>query len=206
MEQVAIDSRSSVAAPLHLSLPFHARLALRRLFVWPCLLWVLGVSIAGSARGANDPSLEYRVKAAFLLNFTKFVEWPPFAFADEHSTLDICVFGDDPFGTTLNDMVRGEMVNGHELTVRTIRRPPAPKSCQVLFFSKSERDVARTIEGLNPGVLTDGENEKFLEDGGIIAFVIDKRKVRFDINQRAAVKAMLTMSSRLLNVARSVEK
>jgi hypothetical protein len=158
------------------------------------------------AHAADEEPLEYQVKAAFLLNFTKFVQWPASAFADESSPLAICVLGEDPFGNTLNEMVKGEAVNGRELVVQRIRRRPEPKSCQVLYVAKSEKDVTRTLAELDAGVLTVGEGEKFLRDGGTIAFVIQGRRVRFDIDQSAAAKARLTLSSRLMNVARSVEK
>ncbi|PYT18704.1 MAG: DUF4154 domain-containing protein [Acidobacteria bacterium] len=151
-------------------------------------------------------SLEYQVKAAFLLNFTKFIEWPTAAFDDEHSPIAICVLGDDPFGGALNQIVEGEAVNGRKIVVQTIRRLPPPGSCRVLFVSKSERDTRKLLTGLGPGVLTVGEGDGFLSDGGIIAFVIDNRRVRFDINQSAAAKASVIISSKLLNVARSVGK
>jgi hypothetical protein len=167
-----------------------------------CLYAVTGYP----ARAGDDQSLEYQVRAAFLLNFTKFVVWPRAAFAEEHSPLTICIMGEDPFGNTLGDMVKGESVNGHELMVQIIRRAAAPKSCQVLYVSKRGKDIPRILNEAGPGLLTVGEGEKFLQDGGIVAFVIDNRRVRFDVNQTAAAKAMLSISARLLNVARSVEK
>src|SRR5689334_7219765 len=95
----------------------------------------LGLSLLAPAGGfaADAPPLEYQVKAAFLLNFTKFVEWPASAFADGRSPLNICVLGEDPFGAALDQMVRGEAVNGRPLAVRRMRRAPEPKSCQVLY-------------------------------------------------------------------------
>lgn len=158
------------------------------------------------ALAAPAEPLEYQVKAAFLLNFTKFVQWPASAFADENSPVAICILGEDPFGNALDEMVKGEALNGRQLVVQRIRRAPEPKACQVLFVAKSEKETARTLADLGPGVLTVGEGEKFLRDGGIIAFVIQDRRVRFDIDQAAAAKAKITLSSRLMNVARSVEK
>lgn len=158
------------------------------------------------ARAAEEEPLEYQVKAAFLLNFTKFVEWPPVAFADEHSPLAICILGEDPFGDALNEIVKGEAVNGREIVVSRIARPPAPKACQVMFVARAEKDVRKMLGELGPGVLTVGEGERFLQDGGVVAFVIENRRVRFDIDQRAAAKGMLNISSRLMNVARSVAK
>jgi hypothetical protein len=154
---------------------------------------------------AHQPS-EYQVKAAFLLNFTKFVEWPAAAFTDARSPITICILGDDPFNGLLDRLVQGESVNGRKIGVQHIRRTPRPKSCQVLFIGGSEKSVASILEDAGAGVLTVGEGRGFLEDGGIIAFVTAERHVRFDINQRGALKASLTLSARLLNVARSVEK
>jgi YfiR/HmsC-like len=170
------------------------------------LLAGLLLSASYTLRAADEQPLEYQVKAAFLLNFTKFVEWPATAFADEHSPLAICILGEDPFGNTLTEMVKGEGVNGHEIVVQRIRRAPAPKACQVLFIGRAEREAARILSALGTGVLSVGEGEKFLQDGGIVAFVVEDRRVRFDIDQSAAAKAMLTISSRLMNVARSVQK
>jgi hypothetical protein len=151
-----------------------------------------------------DASLEYRVKAAFLLNFTKFVEWPPEEFADSDSPITICILGDDPFGPALDRMVAGEDVNGRKVLVQRIRHEPS-KSCQVLFIGRLERDVPKILASLGRGTLTVGEGENFLREGGMIAFVIDNRRVRFDIKRNAAEGAALKLSSKLLNVARSVE-
>jgi hypothetical protein len=168
-------------------------------------LAALSVAFDSPARGEGTP-LEYQVKAAFLLNFTKFVQWPPGAFADDRAPLAICIRGEDPFGNTLDEIVKGEAVNGRELVVQRIARDPVPKTCQVLFVASSEKEVRRILTESGPGVLTVGEGAKFIQDGGIIAFVIEDRRVRFDIAQSAAAKARLSISSRLLNVARSVEK
>ncbi|SPF52262.1 Putative transmembrane protein (fragment) [Candidatus Sulfopaludibacter sp. SbA4] len=128
------------------------------------------------------------------------------SFAEEHSPFVICILGEDPFGAALNQMVKGEGVGGRNLIVQRIRRAPEPKSCQVLFIGGSEKDIPKTLAEVGPGILTVGEGETFLHDGGMIAFVIENRRVRFDINQKTAGTAMLRISSRLLNVARSVEK
>jgi YfiR/HmsC-like len=149
---------------------------------------------------------EYDVKAAFLLNFARFVTWPSSAFADPHSPFAICILGNDPFDGTLDQLVAGESVEDRKVTVQRLKAPPPPKACQILFISSSERDVPGILEGLGPGVLTVSEQPDFLRAGGIIRFAIEDRHVRFDINQRAAANAALTLSARLLGVARSVQK
>lgn len=177
----------------------------------PGLLWSSGGMFFRSAdfpepADLDQPSLEYKVKAAFLLNFTKFVIWPPAAFEQEQSPISICVVGDDPFGRALDQIVDGEAVNGRKVVVERLRRAPPAKTCQVMYVSKSEKDVRSTVATAGPGVLTVGEGDDFLRDGGIIAFVLDNNRVRFDINQNAAASGSLTLSSKLLSVARTVKK
>jgi len=155
---------------------------------------------------AADQSLEYQVKAAFLLNFTKFIEWPPAAFAQTDSPIAICIMGDDPPGSTLDRMVAGEVVNGRKVVARRIRSEPTPHSCQVVFVGGPEKDVPTVLASLGPGILTVGEGEAFVHDGGVIAFIIEERRVRFVINQAAAQRAGLKLSSKLLSVAKSVNK
>ena len=170
-----------------------------------CLAPSLGPAPHYAAQAAEAQHREYRVKAAFLLNFTKFIEWPANSFADTDSPISISILGDDPFGRTLDQIVEGETVNDRRLVVARIQGEP-PKSCQVLFISKSEKDVAKILTALGPGVLTVGEGESFLREGGIIAFVIENRRVRFDINKGTARNAALKISSKLLKVARSVKR
>lgn len=152
----------------------------------------------------EESKLEYKVKAAFLLNFTKFVEWPA-AGASASAPFSICILGEDPFGTALESIVEGERVNGRRLVVQRVR-PHEAQSCQVLFAGKGEGDLGKILQELRPGVLTVGEGTRFLHEGGMIAFVLESRRVRFDINQTAAARAGLLISSRLLNVARNVER
>jgi hypothetical protein len=150
--------------------------------------------------------LEYQVKAAFLLNFTKFIEWPAAAFANAQSPITICILGRDPFGSVLDEIVQGETVNARRIAVQRINGPPGPRTCQVTFVGGLEKEAPQFIRDIGPGVLTVGEGDRFLRDGGMVALVVDNRRVRFDINQGAAVNAGLTLSSQLLSVARTVEK
>jgi hypothetical protein len=152
---------------------------------------------------AAPASLEYEVKAAFLLKFTKFVDWPATAFATAGTPLTICILGDDPFGRTLDQIVEGESVNGHRVAVERIR-PDQTKSCHVVYTGDT-KPVAALTDG-SPGVLTVGEGDSFIQQGGIIGFIVDNRRVRFDINFKAANKAGVKLSSKLLSVARTVEK
>jgi hypothetical protein len=155
---------------------------------------------------AAAADLEYSVKAAFLVNFTKFVQWPTSAFESARSPLHICILGDDPFEGALDHAAAGETVLGRSLAVQHLRRPPAPKLCQVVFIAASEKEVKRTLGAIGPGVLTVGEGTGFLADGGMIAFIIDNRRVRFDVQITAVTSGGLAISSRMLTVARTVHK
>jgi hypothetical protein len=154
---------------------------------------------------AADEPLEFQVKAAFLLNFTKFIEWPEAAFGAAGAPITICVTGDDPFGGALDQIVAGEVVNGHKVAAQRIKGAPSSQSCQVVYVSPAEKDIPRLLAGLGPGILTVGEGETFIKDGGMIAFLIENRRVRFSINRGAAENAGLKLSSKLLLVAKSVE-
>jgi hypothetical protein len=169
-------------------------------------LLALAAALLPQPCSGAEPALEYDVKAAFVLNFTKFVEWPAGALPDSRSTLEICILGKDPFGRALDEVVQGEAVNGHRLTVRRISQPPVPPTCQVLFIDSEVKEVPKLLVGLPAGILTIGEGDRFAREGGMIALVLDNRRVRFDINPAAAEHSGLKLSSRLLSVARSIVK
>jgi hypothetical protein len=165
---------------------------------------LLLATVLAGAEPASSTAPEYQIKAAFLLNFAKFVEWPA-----EDSALPaavaICVIGDDPFGSTLDQLVQGESVGLRRIVVRRNSSVPEDR-CHVAYIASPARDTARLLQALGPGVLTVGEGSGFLREGGMIAFVIDQRRVRFDVNQAAARNSSVRLSSRLLSVARSVER
>jgi hypothetical protein len=153
----------------------------------------------------NHPdNSEYQVKAVFLLNFTKFIEWPP---EGGNTPFTICVFDDDPFGPVLDQVIDGESVGSRRLTARRLRGmipPEGSRACQVLFLSKNDKGQAKVLASLGPGTLTVGDSGTFLDEGGMIGFVLENKRVRFDVNLRQAPAAGLQISSRLLNVARRV--
>lgn len=170
------------------------------------LFAMLTVPVLPSAAQIRARLSEYDVKAAFLLNFTRFVTWPAAAFAGANSPFAICILGDDPFGSGFDQLVSGETVDGRKVTVERLKTPPQPKTCQILFIGDTDKDLPALLEGLGTGVLTVGEQPGFLRAGGIIRFAVEDRHVRFDINRRAAAHASLTLSARLLGVARKVVK
>jgi hypothetical protein len=159
---------------------------------------------------AQEPApSEYQVKAACIYNFTKFVEWPPEAFPPERSSpFVIGVIGDDPFNGELERAVQNKDVGGRAFIVRHLRKPDEARSCHILFVSRSERkalgDILAAVSSLP--ILTVSETERFVQSGGIINFLIEQNKVRFEINADAAKKAGLKVSSKLLNLGRRYER
>lgn len=153
------------------------------------------------AAAADEPSAEYGVKAAFLYNFTKFVEWPSGA---DRGDLVLCVFGDDPFGSGLDRLTQGERLDGRRLVVRRPAETGALKSCHVLFVSRSERARVREILASveDAPVLTVADLDGFLDQGGMIDLVLEQNKVRFQVRQDVAERSRLKISSKLLSLAK----
>ncbi len=149
---------------------------------------------------------EYQVKAAFLFNFAKFVEWPADAFSAADAPLQICVLGQDPFGHEFEQVIVDKTVNGHRIEVVHPSGVPQAKSCHIIFVASAEKQQVREIlRGLRgASVLTVGDTAGFAQIGGVINFVLDENRVRFEINVKAAERAHLKISSRLLTVAKVI--
>jgi uncharacterized protein DUF4154 len=159
-----------------------------------------------SAAAQSVPSREYQVKAAFLFNFAQFVDWPSGAFPDESAPLAICVLGQDPFGSYLDDIVRGEQVNSRRLTVQRYRAPEDVRACQVLFVSRSESNKLDQVLASLKGVetLTVSDADDFAARGGMIQLTTENGKIRLKINIEAAKASGLIISSKLLRSAEIV--
>lgn len=163
----------------------------------------LFVAISAGAHAPAAPSPEYQIKAIFLFHFAQFVEWPERAFHGAHDPLVIGVCGEDPFGTFLDEAVRGEKIGEHPLVVRRYSRVEDIADCQILFISRSVSGQLDQILGRLKGrsVLTVGDLESFSRRGGIVCFVIRDNKIRLQINVEAAKGCALTISSKLLRPA-----
>jgi hypothetical protein len=146
---------------------------------------------------------EYELKAAFLFNFAKFVEWPPSAFTNPQSAFLVCVFGPDPFGGALDDALLRHSVQGHPVALLRMKRTADMVGCQILFIPASERNrLSEVIAKLRgQSVLVIGENENFATSGGVIQFVLEQNRIRFLINTDAADRSGLKFSSKLLALA-----
>ena len=152
-------------------------------------------------------SIEDEVKAAYLYNFTKFVSWPVSAFSGTTDPLTLCVVGEPAVVKAVEDIVTGEHVEGRPLRVLS-QLPDGPLPCHVLFIGRGAGD--RTLQlmraaGTAP-ILTVGNSARFLQQGGMIAFVVESRRVRFDIRIEPAERVGLRLSSKLLRVARHVDE
>jgi len=174
----------------------------------PLVFLALGLVFADglNAYGQSAPSREYQVKAVFLFNFTQFVSWPPAAFSEDTSPLVIGVLGEDPFGSYLDEIVRGEQVNNRRLMVRRFRKPEDVRDCQVLFISRSEdKNLEKELETLKGSeVLTVSDVDAFAAHGGMIQLATESGKIRLKINMDAAKASSLTISSKLLRSAEIV--
>jgi YfiR/HmsC-like len=157
--------------------------------------------------GDKESSLEYPVKAAFLLNFAKFAEWPPDSLQAKAPAVSICVLGPDPFGEVLERAVAGRLVGGRPIVIQRHRSADSVKACHVLFIAASESDrLTQVIERLaGEPVLTVGEGDKFVRRGGVIGLVVEDNLARFEVNLNAAQRTGLLLSSKLLAVARLVD-
>lgn len=164
------------------------------------------LALAGATpiRPQGIPSIEYQVKAAFLFNFAKFVEWPPDVFASDKTPITLCVFRQDPFGSALDEIVRGKAINGRQLAARRVNELPELKGCQIVFVSEREDkllpEILNSVKGAN--VLVAGESVNFAERGGAVQFFLENNKLRFAINVDAVQRTRLQVSSKLLALAR----
>jgi hypothetical protein len=150
---------------------------------------------------------EYQVKAAFLYNFAKFVEWPPEAFKAPKDPILVCVLGHNPFGNALEDAIRGKSIEGRAFAYRQVSDAQSASACQILFVSSGESKHYRSIlESLKPmGILTVGEAQGFAADGGVINFKLEDGRVHFEINTEAAEHEQLHISAKLLGLAQIVK-
>jgi hypothetical protein len=153
---------------------------------------------------AETPALsEYQVKALFLFNFAKYVDWPPHAFADDSAPIVIGLVGQDNFGDNFKQAITGKTINGRPVVVKHVSSEQEYKGCHILFISASEKsglpEILNAVK--DSPVLTVGETERFLAQTGMINFTKKENKIRLEINLGAVQRANLKISSKLLSVA-----
>ncbi len=172
-----------------------------------CAIIVWNVLFCGnnSVSSSTKPH-EYEVKAAFIYNFAKFIDWPDTAFENPASPFYIGVLGDNPFNGYLEKIISGKTLKGRKVEILYFSNFKDVKFCHILFISSSEKRRLRHIfKALDTNrILTIADMEGFISAGGTIGFVMRDNKVRFEINLNSGKKALLTISSKLLRLAEKV--
>lgn len=175
-------------------------------------LWLAGLSLAMllacRALAADAGAVgEYQVKAAFLYNFTKFVDWPGAAAKPADAPFVIGIAGDDPFGSMLDETIKSEKAAGHPLIVKRFKRGEPVGGCQILFISRSETGHLESVlkQTEEEPVLTVGDADGVAARGVMINLILVKGTVKMEINLHRAEQARLRISSKLLGLAKIVE-
>jgi hypothetical protein len=175
----------------------------------PLLVCVVIVAAGLVTRNAAAQSGadEYQVKAAYILNFARFVEWPVSALPPS-SPITVAIVGKDPFDGVLEQVLRGKIINGHPMHLHYARWNEPLTQYQIVFISASEEaHLAEILRSLgNANLLTVSDVDRFSLRGGMIEFCMVGNRVRFDIDRAPAMNSRLTISSKLLSVARAVHE
>jgi hypothetical protein len=177
----------------------------RRASLGAILLFLWSLFAAQPLSAQESAVSEEQLKAAFVYNFIRFVEWPASALPSESMPLTIGVYGNDTFVNTLAASLREKKAHGHSFVVKKLATASDAAGCHVLFIAKEEsRKTAQVIDTVRKQpVLTIGETDDVFENGIIYLLKDDKKQLRFDINVRAAEESKLTVSSHLLRLARN---
>lgn len=171
------------------------------------IMMLYGLSAAALNTGAEQKKLdEYKVKAAYLYNFAKFVTWPEDTFKDPSLPLGICIFGDDPFGDAI-DVIKDKNVKGKKLEIKQSSGKSELMGCHILFISPSEnKNLSGILKNIkNKHMLTVSDMNKFAHRGGMINLKQVKDKIRLEINHEAAKQSGLKVSSKLLKIAKVIK-
>ena len=170
------------------------------------LVLVANCTLAPRALGAQQEPTDSEVKAAYLFNFLKFVDWPDDPARDSQAPWVLGVVGDTAVGEDLKQLASGKSVHGRELEVKKVSAPADLRACQILYIAASEKRRLPAMLGELHGasVLTVADMEHFVESGGMIQFVIQDSRVRMAIDVGATSRAHLKVSSKLLSLAVAV--
>jgi hypothetical protein len=179
-----------------------------RLLAWLALAvgGLLGVS--SQLRAEALPATEYEIKAAFLYNFAKFVDWPSAVFRSNDDPFVIGLLGHDPFGPAIDEVLSGKTVQNRKIVLKRFAGAQAATASHMLFISASEAGRWEEILGAlgSKPILTVSDMPDFIEREGMIGFTMENKKMRFNINKAAAEAAHLKFSSELLKLAKFVKE
>jgi hypothetical protein len=175
-------------------------------FLTVIIAWVFFAATGLLAQQAKPT--EYQVKATYLYNFGRYVKWPTGVTAGKGDSFPVCVLGRDPFGPILDSTLAGEALEGKPVVIRRIAREQDAADCRILFVSSTEEHHLTEILAATDqaGVLTVSDIPGFSRRGGMIQFVMEGDRVRFEINLATAESAKLVLSSELLKVAAAVRR
>jgi hypothetical protein len=180
------------------------RETIRKQFIFWLLLWGC-LSTYGMSWGQTPGAREYELKAAFLYNFTKFVEWPASSFKNENSPFVLGILGVDPFGSPL-DSLKDKTVKGHKVTVRYLTRLENFEDCHLLYISGSEKGNLRALLATlkQHPILTISDLDLFANQGGMIGLVMLDNRIQFEVNLDPINGSKLKISSQLLKLAKAI--
>lgn len=169
---------------------------------------IVGLGVLGPAAAQTQTADEYQVKAAYMYNLAKFVDWPSDAFDGPSQPIMFCVLGQTPLSLPLQDALAGKVVGQRPLVFRVLADSRQAGDCKVLFISLPDKNrLHQTLEQVKSlHVLTVGESMDFTEQGGIVRFFLDGGRVRLEFNLDAADDAKLRISSKLLSLGKTVRR
>jgi hypothetical protein len=168
-------------------------------------LWIVIAAVILAFRTEAEVSREQQIKAAYLYNFIKFVDWPATRFESESTPIVIGIHGKSSFVADVESAIKGRKINNREILVRNIGKQEDLRLCHLVFFGSNDNAaVSEMLKGLEgAGVLTVGEGA-FVSAGGMIGFVLEGDKVRFEINAPAAEREGIRISGQLQKLAKPV--
>jgi hypothetical protein len=181
------------------------RSRLRRL----CVAFCAPAFLFSVCSQAQPPQVNaYQVQAAYLYNFGKFVKWPDGSPASQSGTFTICVLDGDPFGDTLQSTLAGESIGGKPVAVKRLPKAEDAAACHILFISSAQgRGLGKILTAVDQiSVLTVSDMPDFSRRGGMIQFLLEGNRIRFEINLESAQKSHLVLASELLKVDEAVTK
>lgn len=177
--------------------------AFKRIWTTAAVALLLAGMPCAEVEAKEESSREYSLKAVFLYHFCQFITWPPDRFQSDQTPFVIGVLGDNPFGNLLSETVKGEIVRGRPIQLKHLKNSKEGQSCHLLFVSDKalaeHPEVLATVKGHS--VVTVGESEGFLNQGGMIALAAEQNRIRVRIYLAAAETARVEISSKLLRIA-----
>lgn len=182
----------------------------RRLAIWAGAVLMLGSALLGASlpvQAQISSTEEYKLKLAFLYNFAKFVEWSPEVFPSPKAPLNICIVGRDPFDSELEQQVGERAINGHPCMTRRLRSSDDLSACQIIFVpAASDSSLPAVLRQAGAsGAIIVGETAGFASRGGMVNFVLEGTRLRFEVNLEASQRNPSRISSRVLTLAKIVK-